>query len=632
MANPLNSDMLLAAGLDALLARPSVAGFPPFDMATGYTDGSVGDALRKIARAGGVSPMLYGAAGNGTTNDRAILATVLANEQTVILDRTFLCNGDALEVRSGQTIICQGGGGLLCTSGGSNSIMLLIDGCEDVTLAGFHACLTSGNRDCIYVRGSNGISILAPRIGTPSQLWTGGAGIFLAKNTYDAEILGGSIYGTLGGIATGGDPRFGTSSDNGTVYNVVIAGTRIYDTLTEAIDINWDTQKVVISDVIGRNIGTRGDASNQMVDIGGSVDGTGTICRDILLANSIFQAANTSGNAPGQQNGNGGAEIKQWSQNIWVYDTQLIGSGQANTFATKHSNTTDCGFEKIRVEGFADGGQMLGTCVRPATRRSVFKGVTGYGFYTADGGSYTDVDATDLDITGASATGNGVMLRDCAGADVSRLKVRGGFASSSSGLGRGLRADSDCSNVTAERLNITGCYLGASISAPNSRLSGKITLSVQYGFDIAAADVSVGDIELIDNVTGAGGQYQGRFQATCDRLRVAGQITADDTRGTALARGVQFLGGDYISVAVPVNVIRFLTTAISFAGGSMTNFSGNLGSRPVTVANLPSSALTGTRFVVSDATATTFGTAVAGTGGAGSSVPVIRSAGAWIIG
>lgn len=593
-----------------------------------YGAGTFGKTIDKQMDAG-VSLSLY-ASNDGVTPARSALATLLANEQHIIIpDGSFLINGDPLELLSGQTITSYGGE-LLCTSGGSNSIMLLIDNKDDVTISGLRARLTSGNRDCIYARNSRRVSIIDPHIGSVATAWTGGAGIFFAKDCEDVEVIGGFIHGTLVGIATGGDPRFGTSSDDGTVNGVLIDGVNIYGTLTEAIDINWDTRNFLIANVIARNIGTRGDASNQMLDIGGSVNGTGSICRDGTVENCIFEAANTSGNAPSQQNGNGGAEIKQWSRNVWVRNTQLIGSGQTATFATKHSNTTDCGFEGITADGFADGGQMLGTCVRPATRGSTFKSVTGYGFYTADGGSYADVDATGLDITGTSATGNGVMLRDCAGADVSGLKVRGGFTSSSSGLGRGLRTDSDCSNVTAERLDITGCYVGATISSPNTRLSGKITLSVQYGYDIAAADVTVGRMELIDNVTGAGSQYQGRFQATCDRLRIAGQITADDTRGTALARGVQLLGGDSISIAVPVNVIRFLSTAISFAGGSMTNFSGNLGSRPVTVATLPSSALTGSRLVVSDATATTFGSTVA-SGGA-NSVPVIRSAGAWIIG
>lgn len=600
----------------------------PHERRFAYKDGTFGKTIDKQMDAG-VSLSLY-ASNDGVTPARSALATLLANEQHIIIpDGSFLINGDPLELLSGQTITSYGGE-LLCTSGGSNSIMLLIDNKDDVTISGLRARLTSGNRDCIYARNSRRVSIIDPHIGSVATAWTGGAGIFFAKDCENVEVIGGFIHGTLGGIATGGDPRFGTSADDGTVNGVLIDGVNIYGTLTEAIDINWDTRNFLIANVIARNIGTRGDASNQMLDIGGSVDGTGTICRDGIVENCIFEAADTSGNAPGQQNGNSGCEIKQFSRNVWVRNTQIVGSGQANTFATKHSNTTDCGFEGITAAGFADGGQMLGTCVRPVMRNSVFKDVTRAGFYTADGGSYTDVDATNLDITGTSATDNAVMLRDCAGADVSGLKVRGGFTSSSSGLGRGLRTDSDCSSVRADRLRITGCRINAAIASTNTSISGWLTSSVTYNLDAQAADITVGDLQLIDGVSGGGSEYQARFQAPCDRLRVVGSITVDDTRGTALARGVQFLGSDGIHIAVPINVIRFLTTAISFAGGSITNFSGNLGSRPVTVANLPSTALTGSRLVVSDANATTFGSTVAGSGG--NSVPVIRSAGAWIIG
>ncbi|WP_374551986.1 hypothetical protein [Sphingobium yanoikuyae] len=711
--------MVDRATASAEVPGPKGAGFVPWrpdidygDLGVFNSEDNTGHAMRRQADLG-INPMHYGAKGDGTTNDRAILAEIFANEQHVSLPkRTFLCNDTAghegpIQLLSGQTITSSGGE-LLCTSGPNNDAIFLIDGQEDVNLNGLRARLTAGNRIAVYVRNSKRVGVQNCHFGRLNSLWNGGSGIFFAKSCEDVAAIGNYIYGTLAGIATGGDPLGGDSRADGTVLGALIAQNFIYGAMTEAIDINWDTAKAAILGNVCRRVGRRGDADNQMLDIGGSIaavltasitgnvltvsavaaatsgtkgaiaindmlfyagipagpdvkiieqvsgtpNGAGvytlnrapgnkasmamysvaSICRDIIATNNIFEAADTSTNGAGAQNGQSGAEIKQYSKNIWVRDTTIIGKDQASTFGVKHSNTIDCGFEGMDIRGMSDGGFCLGIGVRPGIRRSKMVGVTHIGVYTGDGGLYNDVDFTDLDITGNAASENGVSLRDCTGVDVSRLKVRGGFTSATSGLGRGLIANTDCTGVKAKDVEISGCNINVTMASPSSYLSGKLTLAVTYGLDAVAADLVIGDLELVDNVTGLGNIQQGRFQASCNRLRIAGLISVDDTRGTPSARGLQFQGGDSIHIAVPPIVYRFGTAAITVVGASMTNFSGDLGPHAITIANLPSTARPGATAVVNDANATTAGGALVSAGGGTSyTVAVVWSAGAWRI-
>lgn len=663
-----------------------------------YQDGTFGRSIDKQMDAG-VSLSLY-ASDDGATNVNSVLRTLAANEQHIIIpDGVYLNNGDPIELLDNQTITGVGGE-LLVTSSPTSSAMFLADGVSNVTLRGLRSRLTSGAKYLFYGRDTRGITIENNAFGRPDALWLGLCFAYFAKGCEDVIAAGNRIYGGQAGFGTGGDPLDGLGTANGTVRNVIIERNLIYRTTTEGIDINWDTDGFSIVNNWLIECGTRGEASNQVLDIGGgltatftasiagttltitsivaasggqskdtiavgdilyfgglpagidiriaeqltgSAGGTGTyrlseapgdaasaimrvwstICRNGIVSGNFISAYDTSANAnPAYRIPNSGIEVKGGSRNVTVSSNTLVGVRKAGSFGLKYSSGYDCDMEDNDVRGFAIGGFSIGTCVRAHMRSNRFSDVTQIGLYTTFGSDmrYTDCDYTGNIINGLAATDSGLMLRSADRCDISRTVVKGGFNSSSSGLGRGVRIDGECTGIKGHDLDVVACYIGVA-DAAGSTLSGDVSGCNSNGLFAG----------------GTGGEYRFTLRDNCTTVaQFQALINTGTTRATldlvidgAAARAISFPGAvDAISIA-RLDIRQFLTTAIS-GTANITNFSGNLGSRPVTVATLPSTALTGARAVVSDANATTFGTTVA-SGGA-NSVPVIRSAGAWNIG
>lgn len=350
-----------------------------------------------------------------------------------------------------------------------------------------------------------------------------------------------------------------------------------------------------------------------------------TICRNGIVTGNYISAYDTSANAnPSFRYPNSGIEVKGGCRNVTVSENTVIGARKAGTFGLKYSSGYDCDMADNEVRGFAIGGFSIGTCVRAHMRRNRFSDVTQIGFYTTFGSDmrYTDSDYSGNRINGLAATESGLMLRSADKCDISRTVVKGGFNSSSSGLGRGIRIDGECTGIKGHNLDVAACYIGVA-DAAGSTLSGDVTGCNSNGLFTG----------------GTGGDYRFTLRDNCTTVaQFQALINTGTTRATldltidgAAARAISFPGACDALTIKNLDIRQFATTAISGAN-NLTNMRGNLGYQTLLVGGLPASAAVGARATVRDATASTFGTVVSGTGTTGSIVPVIWSAGAWNIG
>lgn len=502
------------------------------------------------------------------TDAAAINAALSAHQSVYLPPGDYDIGSTSIALNDGNRLF--GPGRLVRASGDGTKPLILIDNADDVMVDGVGGVLSAGADYFIYTRDSDRVHIRNCRGGSPSELWLGLGQIFIGKNTTNWSVVGCALHGGQLGIGTGGDPLGGDGAADGTVLSGLIAGNEISSTRTEAIDINWDTTDLRIIGNWGRNIGTQGDAANEMIDIGGSVDGTGSKCREIEVASNYFEAADTSGNAPGNQNGVGGVVLKLWSQNVKVHHNVFIGAQQASTRGVRGQHgIVDCAVEDNFFYGFsdvcaytADTGIPL---VRAHFRRNVGRAISGTGITTQDGSNtYTDCDFSGNDLDGTGASSDGISLRDVIGGDVSRNNVRN-FG------GNGINLGNDCTGLRADYVRCTGNAVdGLNCAAPGTIITSPYcALNGLYGIDLLAADIVFTAPVSVDNVALGGSEYNIRVQGSCSNLVWTGGFV-DDTRTPKLARGVNFSGAITGAVVRGFKVDGFLTTAV----GGISNIGG----------------------------------------------------------
>ena len=548
-------------------------------------------------------PLIPNAVGDGVANDGAAIQNALnASKDVYLPPGVYLINDHILTPQSGARI--SGPGVLFKTTwAGVDDAFFFLDGKDDVIIDGVQARYpNTGFCYFVYARNSTRIKITRCVGGSASEPWYNGTLIFIGKNCVDAEVSFNLLYGGLAGVATGGDPwQGGSSTVDGTVDGCDILYNAIFSTKDEMIDVNWDTNNFRVIGNHGKQIGTRGDATNEAIDIGGSVDGTGSTCRNGEVAFNFVQIASTLGNAPGNQVQSTGVHLKLWTSNVEVHHNHLLGpatQGGLNgvyfdasssrcvahhnlidTFQTgvsftgvsgchahhntlfstqgyvgdsgvKFSTATGSSADDNVIEGFAKGVYYTVAATRAHARRNNILNATQSGVIFSSG-TFLDCFTPGNHMLGLAATGSGIDIATLTGGDVSDCWVRGGFALN------GVYVRADSSIIKAHNLRIEACNVGFAAYGPFVDIVGGLFKGcVSYGLDANAADIRVTGLRCQDNNTAATATYNVRFQATCARLHVNGLVS--DAVGS---RGVQFLGGDNCYVA-GVHAPRFLTTAV----------------------------------------------------------------------
>lgn len=256
------------------------------------------------------SPVDHGAQGDGFTPDGAAVLAAFATGEDVYLPpgARFLMDADTIQPSDGQRVY--GGGTLVknayaasLPSGGPfdapkffhmlgktgvriEGIKLEYNGPADPRVYGatLEECI-----DCEIVNNDFLGQV------TSAFVWKGSRGTVFSHNR---------SYGGFFGIATGGDAVSGQS--NGPVLNTTISENYFSGAWSEAVDLNWDTQRcaVINNHLNSNNVGL----GEEEIDIGGGV------CRDIRVIGNIVDGGGIS---------SGGVTLKLGAKYVTIAENTL---------------------------------------------------------------------------------------------------------------------------------------------------------------------------------------------------------------------------------------------------------------------------------------------------------------------
>lgn len=264
----------------------------PYSQET-YNQGSTGAINRSISDKIGdvVSVKDFGATGDGVTSDHTAFVDALASGNDVYIPPgDYLVDGAAFAPSSEQTIF----------GSGDNSKLLKITAATAFTENFFDlgSAVSVTIKDLSFRKQSGTSQYLATIEGGSDFRFlnchsTGDEadGVFIFKNSSDVLIDGCIFEDGKFGVATGGDSAGNT---NGSIERVTISNNIFRDTATEAIDINWDTHKVLITGNQFFNCCTA--VAEEVIDVGGGV--SPNHCTDITITNNIIDLT-TSTNVRG---------------------------------------------------------------------------------------------------------------------------------------------------------------------------------------------------------------------------------------------------------------------------------------------------------------------------------------------
>lgn len=548
-----------------------------------------------------VTPEDKGARGNDANYDvRAVYDAVATGKEVRLLPGPdLLMNGDSIgNFSRGQVITGLGGALKKTTAGTGKPIFLIKPGVLDVKLRGIVFAGAVGAREyCIYTYGLQ--SDIAGRLliedcvfnreGESGPQGGGNTPIFIARHTRGVIVHKCTLRYGLGGIATGGDPLGlagpyapGTtptqlSQMDGPVKNIKIIDNDFDSNDTEAIDINWDTQEFWIIGNRGTNIGRRGDPDNEMIDIGGSIDGTGSKCSDGYINGNIMVAADASGNGnPGYNNCSGGIQIKLYSEKVVAEGNIFISAKPqaANTNAARLSwARKGCSISRNQFFNFERAGYFSSPSEDSAMSDNLFDQVMmGIDFSDQASNLFKNIDLTKNRILGApGATGSGINVRDFDGLDISYCEISG-FKSLSVGFGRGVVAGNDGSGtgLKADRVSVRDCTRGMVIGSPRSSITRcRIQDTIQTGIQLSGADSVMSDNDVM-RASLTTGFYAYDIFASAARSTIM-QNFADDDQGAPTMRGMNFDAAGIDGLTVSGNRIRRFTGSRLNGANFLTN-------------------------------------------------------------
>lgn len=555
---------------------------------------TINDKLTDVASVLDYIPVQYHAAIRNNTSTTPVGSYIQlaldANISVHFPPGTYLIDGTTLQPINGQRIY--GPGIVKKTTNTVSSPFFLLENKNNVAFDGVQFATDWPAREyCIYTRDTTDVLVTNCTFGDNTDASPQGGGcspIFLARNTNRVSITNSTFRYGLGSIATGGDPLAGSSTIDGPVTDTIICNNYFDSPDNEALDVNWDTQRLLFSNNIIMNGGRRGDSTNEVIDIGGSIDGTGSICSDIIVCNNYIGIKDTSSNSDlSFRTQSDGILVKQYSTRVRVFGNVFVGSAQTNTVAIGASFSNPgpgCEIYDNTFIGFARGlyaisnGGPVDSCSMRNNRiiNATENGLILFNISSAD---YTNLDFTGNIINGNSATGTAISLRDCRYVDISQTTVNGGFAASSPN-GVAVNIGSDCFDVICNDSVLVGCRIGIFVGGTRSQIANNdIHSMVQQGIWIQATDANVVN-NRVQNCSTTAGSYGIFVSAGSSRLVLSGN-SLDDNQDVPTMRGFQFQASD--ECLITNNLVgRFLTTSVTGLN-LLTNtlVAGNSWSQPI---------------------------------------------------
>lgn len=252
----------------------------------------------------------FGAVGNGTADDGPAWTTAIATGSHLFVPPGTYKIGNAVGApTTGQRIYGVPGQSIITkTTTGTNYILphLLINNVSNVVIDGLTFTVPLGVlRQYAIINGALSTTSTAPILRTTVRncIFNNCAVIIsrLSDTVWiqDNAFLGGGATGSINGISTGGNinpSSGGTDNTNGLVSNIFITGNLFSSIRQEPIDLNWDTQNVIIDSNILYDSGLTGAGQPaEMIDIGGG----GTLfCKHIRVTSNLIwmTSANTAVN------------------------------------------------------------------------------------------------------------------------------------------------------------------------------------------------------------------------------------------------------------------------------------------------------------------------------------------------
>lgn len=500
-----------------------------------------------------ISPEQLGAKGDGVTEDGIAYKNTFAVGRGVefTAGRTYLINGVTGIPVKGQII--KGNGGILKKTNLTTDIpsigvqdapkFIKIDTIDDVTVDGVIFQYTGASSPRLY-----GITVEnSLRTDIKNCKFTGNeTPTFFWKNSKLSRFTYNETSGGIFGVATGGD---GAGNTNGPVTDTVIAFNIFSGAVSEAIDINWDTERCLIigNTCYNNSLGV----DEEIIDIGGGV------CRDIWVLNNSFDGGGRTYDI---------VYLKGDTQRVLVQGNKVFNGKLSNPGSCVRVTSQFGSIKNVKIINNELSGSTFGVAIQQGTTDVIIAGNTINGVGQRGITSQTGVGNARITISdnivdgGGTATAQGIFVGNSVSVIVAGNQV-------SNFLDHGIYTDVSSSSTAIDGNAVTGCISGIRALGNHNIISNNTCfLNNTNGIRVTGAYASITNNTCRDNAltaTSYGLEFAGGSLTTINGNSVY------DTRATKLQNGFNTVVADRLIVT---GNMFYSNLSINMGGtGALTN-------------------------------------------------------------
>lgn len=540
-----------------------------------------GSELGGVWSADRLTPQLYGAVGDGVADDGPAFVAVAAAGGDIYVPPGDYKLGDATIVPASNTRIW-------ATPGTATLLKApLVDSYK-------HPFIQFTDRKHVTIEGlifdeasggqrEQAIIVLSTGPANSSGIRIAGntfrnCGVYFGRWT-ERVVVAGNLFTSSGaglgaqaiaGIGTGGevDPiTGGTTTDYGPVREVWIDGNHFEDYRFEAIDINWDTRNVWITNNYIRNVNTTADAANEAIDVGGG-DGVLGWCEGITVADNVIEwtAARISH----------GILFKQNTRNSVITGNTITNpySGGSTVGIVVHDGSSRIEITNNNITGF-DYGVLASAGSRITIADNTIRDPAVRGIQVDNVADGALISGNNISTTKPTTPVAGIYTFQMSGFRIIGNAVTGGFIGAN---GTGVYTDATSADGVVSGNISAGNLYGYYIRSPRTAVTGNIAKNNgSSGFHLAGTHMTVIGNEAYDNAQTVLNQFGFNLLAGANYAIITDNKSFD-TQGVPTQNGFLFAASDRVifngNIAFPVK-----TTSVSGTGtltGSLVGVAGNL--------------------------------------------------------